>query len=172
MKYQVTIGEKKYTVGVDGDNSGLAGSLDVTLNGRRLKVDLRGLKGDKLQSLLADNQNFEFEFEPVNGGYNLWHRRGQTFVEVTDEKTERLRRLMGAAAVGKRQAVLKAAMPGLVVEVEVEPGQEVKKGDGLLIVEAMKMENEIKAPGPGVIKEIKVKPGQPVEKNQVLVVFD
>ncbi len=63
-------------------------------------------------------------------------------------------------------------MPGLVVKVEVEPGQKINKGDGLLIVEAMKMENEIKAQSPGVIKEIKVKPGQPVEKNQILVVFE
>ena len=171
MKYQVTIGEKKYSVDINGDNASRSGSLDVTLNGRRLEVDLRGLKGGKLQSLLADNENYEFEFEPVNGGYNLWHRRGQTFVEITDEKTEKLSSLMGAAAVRKKQAVLKAAMPGLVVEVEVQPGQEVRKGDGLLIVEAMKMENEIKAPAPGVIKEIKVKPGQPVEKNQVLLIF-
>jgi pyruvate carboxylase subunit B len=166
MKYQVKIGERKYEVGIDGDGPG------VTINGRRLNVDLRSLKGDKLHSILADNENFEFELERSNGGYNLWHGRGQVFVEVTDEKTERLKKLMGAAEAGRKQAVLKAAMPGLVVKVEVEAGQTIKKGDGLLIIEAMKMENEIKAQSPGVVKEIKVKAGQPVEKNQVLVVFD
>ena len=166
MKYQVTIGKRKYEVGIDGDGRG------VTVNGRRLSVDLRSLKGDKLHSMLADNENFEFDLERSNGGFNLWHGGGQTFVEVTDEKTERLRRLMGAAETGSKEAVLKAAMPGLVVKVEVEPGQQVKRGDGLLIVEAMKMENEIKAQSPGVIKEIKVKPGQPVERNQVLVLFE
>ncbi len=166
MKYRVKIGERKYEVGIDGDGTG------ITVNGRRLKVDLRSLKGDKLHSILADNENFEFELERSNGGYNLWHRGGQVFVEVTDEKTERFKRLMGAAETGRKQAVLRAAMPGLVVKVEVEPGQRIKKGDGLLIIEAMKMENEIKAQSPGVIKEIKVKPGQPVEKNQVLVVFE
>ena len=166
MKYQVKIGERKYEVGIDGDGPG------VTVNGRRLSVDLKSLKGDKLHSILADNENFEFELERSNGGYNLWYGRGQVFVEVTDEKTERLKRLMGAAETGRKQAVLKAAMPGLVVKVEVEPGQRIKKGDGLLIVEAMKMENEIKAQSPGVVKEIKVKTGQPVEKNQVLVVFE
>ncbi len=79
---------------------------------------------------------------------------------------------MGGAETGRKQAVLRAAMPGLVVKVEVEPGQKIKKGDSLLIVEAMKMENEIKAQSPGVVKEIKVKPGQPVEKNQILIVFE
>ncbi len=166
MKYKVTIGKRKYEVGVIGDGPG------VTVNGRRLNVDLKSLKGDKLHSMLADNENFEFELERSNGGFYLWHGTGQTFVEVTDEKTERLRRLMGAAETGKKQAVLRAAMPGLVVKVDVEPGQRVNKGDGLLIVEAMKMENEIKAQSPGVVKEIKVKPGQPVEKNQILVVFE
>ncbi len=166
MKYQVKIGERKYEVGIDGDGPG------VTVNGRRLNVDLRSLKGGKLHSILADNENFEFELERSNGGFNLWHGRGQVFVEVTDEKTERLKRLMGGAETGRKQAVLRAAMPGLVVKVEVEPGQRIMKGDGLLIIEAMKMENEIKAQSPGVVNEIKVKPGQPVEKNQVLVVFE
>ena len=166
MKYQVKIGERKYEVGIYGDGSG------VTVNGRRLNVDLRSLKGGKLHSILADNENFEFELERSNGGFNLWHGRGQVFVEVTDEKTERLKRLMGGAEIGRKQAVLRAAMPGLVVKVEVEAGQRIMKGDGLLIIEAMKMENEIKARSPGVVKEIKVKPGQPVEKNQVLVVFE
>jgi pyruvate carboxylase subunit B len=60
----------------------------------------------------------------------------------------------------------------MVVRVEVDVGQNVKKGDGLVIVEAMKMENELKVAYPGTVKEIKVKAGQPVEKNQPLVVFE
>jgi biotin carboxyl carrier protein len=166
MKYQVTIGKRKFRIGIDSEGT------RATVNGRRLNVDLKSLKGKKLHSMLADNENFEFELERSNGGFYLWHGRGQTFVEVADEKTERLRKLMGAAGAGKKQAVLKAAMPGLVVKVEIVSGQRVNKGDGLLIVEAMKMENEIKAHSPGVVKEIKVKPGQPVEKNQVLIVFE
>jgi pyruvate carboxylase subunit B len=165
MKYRVTIGRKKFEVRIDGDGT------DVAVNGRRLRVDLRSINGGRLQSLLADNKNYEFELERLNGGFSLWHGSGQITAEVVDEKTERLRKLMGVSEAGKRQAELKASMPGLVLKVEVEPGQEVKKGDGLLIIEAMKMENEIKSTGQGIIKEVKVKSGQAIEKNQVLIVF-
>ena len=166
MKYSVTIGEKKFEIDIDVDSGG------VTINGRRLAVDLRSINGGKLQLLLADNRTFEFEMERSNGNLNIWHSSGQITAEVTDEKTERLRRLMGEAEGVKKQTALKASMPGLVLKIEIEPGQKVKKGDGLLIIEAMKMENEIKATGPGIVKEIKVKPGQAIEKNQVLVVFE
>lgn len=64
---------------------------------------------------------------------------------------------------------IKAPMPGLVLQIIAEPGKEVKKGDQVLILEAMKMENVLKAPGDGVVKAIKVKQGDAVEKNQVLV---
>lgn len=166
MKYSVTIGKKKFEIRIDGEIPG------VTVNGRPVAVDLKSLNGGRMQSLLADNENFEFEMERSNGGFSLWHGSEQLFAEVVDEKTERLRKLMGNAAGRKRQAVLRASMPGLVLKVEVEPGQKIKRGDGLLIIEAMKMENEIKATGPGIIKEIKVNSGQAVEKNQVLLVFE
>jgi len=66
---------------------------------------------------------------------------------------------------------IKAPMPGLILDIKVQPGQEIKKGDTLLILEAMKMENILKAPGDGIVKEIKVSVKQNVEKNQVLILF-
>ena len=66
---------------------------------------------------------------------------------------------------------LKAPMPGLVINIEVEPGDEIKEGDTLLVLEAMKMENVIKAVGDGTVKEIKVGKGDKVEKDQVLIQF-
>jgi biotin carboxyl carrier protein len=65
-----------------------------------------------------------------------------------------------------------APMPGLVVRVEVEVGQHVKAGQGVVVVEAMKMENELKAPGDGVIAEIRAKTGETVEKGAVLLVLE
>ena len=66
---------------------------------------------------------------------------------------------------------LKAPMPGLMVDILVKEGDEVQKGDSLLILEAMKMENVIKAAGDGTIQEIKVKKGDSVEKGQLLITF-
>lgn len=77
---------------------------------------------------------------------------------------------MDAADSGKLNDV-KAPMPGLIFEVNVSEGDEVKKGDPIMILEAMKMENVIKAGGDGVVKSVKVKKGDSVEKNQVLVQF-
>jgi pyruvate carboxylase subunit B len=63
-------------------------------------------------------------------------------------------------------------MPGLVVRVQVQPGGQVSVGDGLVVLEAMKMENELKAQAAGVVKRVRVAPGEAVEKGQVLVEFE
>lgn len=66
---------------------------------------------------------------------------------------------------------IKAPMPGLILEINVKPGDKVKKGDTILVLEAMKMENVIKSPGVGTVREIKIVQGDSVEKNQVLIQF-
>lgn len=66
---------------------------------------------------------------------------------------------------------IKAQMPGLILEIKVNPGDEVKKGDPILVLEAMKMENILKSPGAGIVKSVRVKTGDSVEKNQVLILF-
>jgi biotin carboxyl carrier protein len=77
---------------------------------------------------------------------------------------------MNAAGSGAIKNI-KAPMPGLILDLKVKPGDEVKKGDVVLILEAMKMENIIKSPGDGIVKEVKVSLKQSVEKNQVLIQF-
>jgi len=66
---------------------------------------------------------------------------------------------------------VKAPMPGLILEIQIKEGDDVKKGDSIMILEAMKMENVLKSPGDGIVQSIKVKKGDSVEKNQVLVLF-
>jgi len=73
---------------------------------------------------------------------------------------------------GQKVNQVKAPMPGLVLNIEIEPGQTVKKGDALLILEAMKMENVIKSPGDAVVKRIAVNQGDAVEKNTLLIEFE
>jgi pyruvate carboxylase subunit B len=89
--------------------------------------------------------------------------------EVVDERTRHIRSLTSGANAARPPATLRAPMPGLVVRVLVEAGQEVAAGAGMVVLEAMKMENELKAAGPSVVGAIRVVAGEPVEKGQVLV---
>ena len=93
-------------------------------------------------------------------------------VEVVDERARHIRSLASARGRAARSGTVKAPMPGLVVRVQVEPGQTVGPGGGLLLLEAMKMENELRAPSGGRVRAILVEAGQAVEKGQVLVEFE
>jgi biotin carboxyl carrier protein len=92
-------------------------------------------------------------------------------VQLKDRFDQLLDQLGLAGAAAARLEALKAPMPGLIVSVAVEPGQAVKKGDTLLILEAMKMENVLKAATDAVVKAVRVEARQNVEKGQVLIEF-
>ncbi len=91
---------------------------------------------------------------------------------VLDRGQEAVRRARKASGAGSGPTALRAPMPGLVVRVEVAPGDEVQAGQGIVIVEAMKMENELKAAAPGVVRAVHVEAGNAVEKDTVLVEFE
>jgi biotin carboxyl carrier protein len=91
---------------------------------------------------------------------------------VVDERARLLRARASLSAPGSGELKVKAPMPGLVVDVSVEVGQEVEVGDNVVILESMKMENELKAPRAGLIKGISVQAGDSVEKNQTLVIIE
>lgn len=92
-------------------------------------------------------------------------------VVLKDRFDDLLHELGMDAAQTKRLPDIKAPMPGLVVEVKVQSGQSIKKGDAILVLEAMKMENILKATGDGVVKSILVQKGSKVEKNEILVML-
>ena len=98
---------------------------------------------------------------------------GQVFdIEVKDTLDQMLENMGFNKLAGKHLKELKAPMPGLVLSIAVNEGDQVKQGDRILILEAMKMENSILIPADATIKKIAVKPGQAVEKGQVLVELD
>lgn len=92
-------------------------------------------------------------------------------VSVKDRFDLLLEKMGMSNAAGAKVNELKAPMPGLIVGISVQPGDVIMKGDSLLILEAMKMENNLKAPGEGTVKTIRVAKGDRVEKGQVLVEF-
>jgi pyruvate carboxylase subunit B len=165
VKYFVAIGGRTVEVEVDGDR--------VTVGGRVLTAALSRVPGTPLRQLLSEGRSVALAVDPAGRGRWALTRRGERWeVEVVDERTRHIRALTGGGEGTRGPGALRAPMPGLVVRVLVEPGQSVGQGAGLVVLEAMKMENELKAAAAGTVRGVRVKAGEAVEKGQVMVEFD
>jgi biotin carboxyl carrier protein len=165
VRYVVRIDGQSIEVEVDGDR--------VTIAGETHSATLNVIPGTPLRQLLLDGRPLTLSVEPLGRGRWALAPGGERLeVEVLDERTRHIRSLTGGGDQRRAAAVLKAPMPGLVVRVHAKPGDEVVAGAGLIVLEAMKMENELKAVAPGVVKTVRVAPGEAVEKGQVLVEFE
>lgn len=164
MKYFVTVGGHDIPVEVDGDRVGVSG--------REAVAHLSPIPGTPIRHLLLDAVSVPIVVERDSTGMWRLTLEGVRYdIRVVDERTRHIAGLTGAAGTRAGPAVLKAPMPGLVVRVLVTPGQTVEAGKGLVVLEAMKMENELRATTSGVVQRVVVSAGQPVEKGQPLVEF-
>ena len=145
--------------------------LHVQVGDRRLTLDLRAVSPPSLYSLLVDNRSYDLLVEARGDEYDILIGAEMFHLKVQDEWARRLANIQRKAVVESGELLIKAPMPGAVISVEVAPGDEVKRGQGLVILAAMKMENEIKAPRAGTVKSVDVQPGQTVEQGRTLVVI-
>ena len=165
MKYVVSIGGREIEVEVDGDR--------VIAKGKSHAATLSIIPGTPLRQLVVDGRKSELSIEPDGAGRWTVGFRGERWEsEVLDERTRHIRSLTGDAGRHRGTPPLRAPMPGLVLRVLAEPGQQVAVGAGIVVLEAMKMENELRAMVGAVVRAVKVNPGEPVEKGQILVEFD
>ena len=165
----------RYVIGIEGRE------YEVTLEGSAVRVgdmeadariaDVEGTPvrlvtiGDRVHAVVATRGQSRGRYTIRLGGFRIE-------VEALDERTRAIRQLAGAAAKSAGPAPLTAPMPGLVVRVLVTPGDRVQAGQSVVVIEAMKMENELRAPGPAVVRGIAVRAGSAVEKGALLVEFD
>ncbi|HEX6941207.1 MAG TPA: biotin/lipoyl-containing protein [Longimicrobiales bacterium] len=166
MRYYVTIGGRTFEVDLSGGAA--------TVDGQPVAAELRTVPGTPIRHLLADGRSFGLVAGrgEARGVWDL-HVDGQRYaVEVVDERARAIRAMTGAGQAPQGSKPVRAPMPGLVVRVEVEAGQSVRAGQGVVIIEAMKMENELKAEAEGVVARVLVQQGQAVEKGAVLVEFE
>ena len=162
MKYHVTLAGRTVVVDVDGDR--------VTVEGKELTATLSSVPGTPLRQLLVGGRSVTVAVDPAGSGRWALTRRGERWeAEIVDERTRHIRSLTGGGEGAKGPAALRAPMPGLVVRVLVEPGQPVGQGAGLVVLEAMKMENELRAAAAGVVKSVAVGSGETVDKGQILI---
>ncbi|MBM4406517.1 MAG: acetyl-CoA carboxylase biotin carboxyl carrier protein subunit [Chloroflexi bacterium] len=131
-------------------------------------ADLKRFQGTNLVSLILDNTSLEFLISKQDDTYNV--QRGTDLYAVKVKSSwANAKTGFGAHEGESGEVSVDSPLTGVIVRIEVEKGKEVAKGDVLLVVEAMKMQNEIKAPKAGVVKAVKVKPGQKVTMRQSLL---
>ena len=163
MKYIVDIGGERHEVTVDGGT--------VSVGGAAFPAHLEQLDGTPvlLVSVGTSVHRIIARRSDGRGAYALSVDGFAFAAEALDERTRAIRDITAASAGGARAAHVSAPMPGLIVKVNVAPGEVVKAGQGLIVMEAMKMENELRASAPGRVKSVVVAPGTAVEKGALLV---
>lgn len=165
MRYFVTIANKTYEVELRDQH--------VWLNGEKINAELHHVSGTLLRrlSLNGESHRIVATSGEARGRWEL-HVDGEPLhVDVVDERTRTIRAMTARNAGPQGPKPVRAPMPGMVVRVEVEAGDHVKPGQGVVIIEAMKMENELKSDGGGVVSKVLVGAGTAVEKGAVLVEF-
>ena len=163
--YQTTLNNESVTI--DFTPTG------PTLNGELFDWDIVRLS-DRTFHILHQNRSYSAEVLDLNTSAKTVSLKinGHLHQLQLKDRFDLLLEKMGMSnAVGTKVNELKAPMPGLIVGISVKPGDDVGKGDSLLILEAMKMENVLKSPGEATVKAIRVSKGDRVEKGQVLVEF-
>jgi biotin carboxyl carrier protein len=134
-----------------------------------LEVDLAAVSGEPLYSLIVNGESFEGYVYPDETGWQVL-LFGQFYqVHVEDEREKRLKSAIQGTARAGGEFNLKAPMPGLVVSVQVSEGDVVEKGQILVILESMKMQNELRAPSAGKVGRLRIKAGESVEQKQTLL---
>lgn len=164
MKYYARIGLNEYEIEVDQET--------VTINGEKVVVDLRQSGVPELYSVLFGGQSHDMLIEPQRFNYTITFRGEQFQVQVEDERTRKLNTGRKAPALPHGELAIRAPIPGLVVKVLVDVGDVIADGQPLVILEAMKMENEIRSLRAGTVRSIAVIQGQRVEQKEVLLVVD
>jgi biotin carboxyl carrier protein len=162
MKYFTTIGEKEYLIEILDEHH-------VLVDGKAYEVDFVEISDQPVYSLLLDGSSYEAYVYPTDLTWQvLLHGRLYPAM-VEDERQRRLRAAAGSQVQASGEYYLKAPMPGLVIAVSVVEGQPVKKGDVLIVLESMKMQNELKSPRDGVAARLRVSAGDSVEQHQTLL---
>jgi len=162
MKYATTLNGKTYIIEINDDRH-------VMVDGVEYDIDFTGVAGQAFYSLLLSNESFEAFVEEREDEWLVILRGALYDVRVADEREERLRKAAGGVSLAGGELQVKAPMPGLVVAVSVTEGQVIAKGDILVILESMKMQNELKSPREGTVGRVRVKAGDSVEQNAVML---
>jgi biotin carboxyl carrier protein len=166
MKFEVAINNTRRVVELERD----AARWRISLDGKVVDADAVEI-APNIFSILLNGKSYEIRVTPApTGTLTLQTGRREFTAEVTDPRAWRGRRHGALEAEGRQQIL--APMPGKIVRVLVQAGEKVETGQGLLVVEAMKMQNEIRSPKSGTVERLLVKEGQSVNAGEILAWID
>jgi len=165
MFYEVIVNGKSHRLELEKAAAG----WECRLNGQPVNIDAVITRGDVL-SLLVDGHAYEINREQTASDLHMWVGTTCFAVELRDPRSLRSRNKTGGDEKGPRK--LLAAMPGRIVRLLVAENSEVEAGQGIVVVEAMKMQNEIKSPKKGIVKKISATPGAAVNPGDVLAIVE
>lgn len=164
-EFKVTLNKEEFGIELKSNHFALINKTEYSIDMHRTGINQ--------YSLLINNRVFEINIR--RDGLNHFEAQcsNNNFeITVEDAKDQLLKRFTHQSEATHKKINITAPMPGLVLKVEVEVGQQINHGTGLIILEAMKMENEIRSTVSGIVKEIKVSEKTPVEKGEVLMILE
>lgn len=164
--YNVKVNDQ-YSFAIEAENS------TILVNSEAVVLDSAALN-DKSTHVIYQNQSYTIEVVSFDKAEKTATVKvnGSIYKTTVEDQFDQLLKQLGMDNLATSKVLqIKAPMPGLVLSILAAEGDEIKKGDSLLVLEAMKMENMIKSPTDGIIKKIAIKQGDKVEKNQVLITF-
>ena len=166
MKYIVDLNGERREVEVDGES--------VQIGGHTVLARLEEIEGTPVRLITIGSQVHRVVVRrgATKGAYTLWVDGFRFDGEALDERTRAIRDITAESKKSSGPASLTAPMPGLIVRVNAAVGDTVHAGQGLVVMEAMKMENELRASAGGTVKNVLVEPGKAVEKGAILIEFE
>lgn len=162
MKYITYIGQEEFIIEINRED-------EILVNGQPYEIDFQTSPEGNVFSLLLNHRSLEGMVEQRDDKWDVLMRGELYEVLVQDERSYRLAKARGSVTQVTGEATIKSPMPGIIIAVPVAEGDLVQKGDQVVILESMKMENELRAPRDGLVSRVYVTAGASVEKEQSLV---
>src|SRR3982751_3678136 len=164
MKFVVDLNEQRRSVSIDAEGASFEGEGPVP-------AELAEIEGSPVRMVKLGSHVYRVVVQKRQGRgrYTLWVDGYRFETEALDERTRAIRDISAASATPSGPAPIVAPMPGMIIRINVKPGDRIEAGQGVVVMEAMKMENELRATSAGVVKTVEVAPGTAVEKGAILV---
>lgn len=143
--------------------------MTVSVDDKQCEIDFQHVPDTRLYSLLLNGKSYDLDIDHDEDTFNVMLDGIRYEVEVQDERTRRLATLRGSIGGSIGEILIKAPMPGVVVEVPVKVGQQVSQDETVIILESMKMQNEFKSPKDGLVSSVRVSEGDAIDQKTIMV---